>query len=219
MKSVGAPLDRVDGRLKVTGGARYSAEMPAEKPVHAVMVQSSIGTGRILSIDSKAAEAMPGVLLVMTHKNAPRLPSGGNAGARPPAGRILTLLQDDKVYYNGQPIALVVAETLELATEAALQVKLNYRAGRPSTDPRGGLAGAHKPEGKLPGEQPIDSTRGDVAAGLTQAEIKVDATYTTPAECHNPMEPHATIAVWEGEKLTVYDSTQYVSGDAAAVAR
>jgi xanthine dehydrogenase YagR molybdenum-binding subunit len=218
-KSVGAPLDRVDGRLKVTGAARYSAEMPADKPVYAVMVQSSIATGRIVSIDAKAAEAIPGVLKVMTHLNAPRLPSGGKLGAKPPAGRVLSLLQDNLVHYNGQPIAVVVAETLEAATAGALQVRTTYRAGRPEVDPRARLGSAHKAEGSLPGEQPQDSSRGDVPAGLAQAEVRVEQTYTTPAQCHNPMEPHATIAVWEGQKLTLYDSTQYVTGDAGFIAR
>src|SRR5690348_3152980 len=115
---LGAPLDRVDRRLKVTGGARYSAEMPTHGVAHAVIVQSTIPAGRITSLDTRAAEQAPGVLAVLTHLNAPRLPNGGQPSVAPPAMRVLTLLQGDEVHYNGQPIALVVAETFEQATYA-----------------------------------------------------------------------------------------------------
>ncbi|MFL5496010.1 MAG: xanthine dehydrogenase family protein molybdopterin-binding subunit [Gemmatimonadales bacterium] len=216
---IGRPLDRVDGRLKVTGGARYSAEMPTHGVVHAVLVQSTIGAGRIASVDTRAAERAPGVLLVMTHLNAPKLPHGNRPPVERPAGRVLTLLQDGTVHYNGQPIAVVVAETLEQATHAATLVQASYQSRRPVVDAAAALGTARTPDPSATfGEDP-DSHRGDVEAGLGQADVRLDQTYITPAENHNPMEPHATIAVWEADKLTLYSATQYVSGEAEVVSK
>ena len=109
----GQPLDRVDGVLKVTGGAHYAAEFSDARLAHAVLVTSTIASGRIESIDAARARAMPGVLIVITHENAMRLPNGGRPPLSPPAGRRLTLLQDDTVRYSNEPVAVVVAETLE----------------------------------------------------------------------------------------------------------
>ncbi|HEU4587137.1 MAG TPA: xanthine dehydrogenase family protein molybdopterin-binding subunit [Gemmatimonadales bacterium] len=220
--SVGAPLDRVDGRLKVTGGARYSAEMPVHGLAHAVMVQSTIASGRIAKLDVRAAERAPGVLAVMTHLNAPRLPNGGHPPVAPPAMRVLTLLQDDAVHYNGQPIAVVVAETFEQAIYAASLVRATYQPRRAVVDPHAVLARARMPHpsgSESGGRNQPDTNRGDVVAGLSAADVQLEQRYTTPAENHNPIEPHATIAVWEGDRLTLYDSTQFVSGDGVAVAK
>ncbi len=210
---VGAPIDRVDGRLKVTGGARYSAEIPVPGITYAVLVTSTIAVGRIASIDTSAAESVPGVLKVITHRNAPRLPV---PPANPPARRVLALLQDDKVHYNGQPIAVVVADTLERATDAASRVRVRYDAAKPVT-----VMSANRDTAYTPPQQraPSDTLRGDYAAGMAKAEVTVDHGYATPIENHNPMEPHATTAVWDGDRLTVYDATQYVIGDRDAVAR
>jgi xanthine dehydrogenase YagR molybdenum-binding subunit len=217
--SIGMPLDRVDGRLKVTGGARYSAEMPTHGVVHAVLVQSTVGAGRIARLDTRAAERAPGVLLVMTHRNAPRLPHGNRPPVERPAGRVLTLLQDSVVHYNGQPIAVVVADTLEHATHAATLVKVSYRSRVPVVDAAAVLGSARRPDPSATFGKDPDSRRGDIEAGLAQADVRVDQTYTTPAENHNPMEPHATIAVWEADRLTLYSATQYVSGEAEVVAK
>ena len=208
--SVGQPMDRVDGRLKVTGGARYSAEMPVAGMHYAVMVQSTVASGRITRMDVGEAEKLPGVVRVLTHLNTPKL------NPRVQGGRALTLLQDDKVRYNGQPIALVIADTLEHATDAAHRVRATYDATAPVTDMREKNRGAYVPSG---GFAPPDSAKGDVKAGLARADVHVEQTYATPIENHNPMEPHATIATWEGDKLTVYDATQYVIGDRDTVAR
>jgi xanthine dehydrogenase YagR molybdenum-binding subunit len=213
MAAVGAPMDRVEGRLKVTGGARYSAEMPVANVQHAVIVQSTVANARITSIDTATAEKLPGVVRVLTHHNMPKLsPQAG----KPPASRFLTLLQDDIVYYNGQPIALVIADTLEHATDAAHRVTAKYASARPVTDMRASNRVSYAPESN--GRKP-DSTKGSVSAGLADADVRIAATYTTPIENHNPMEPHATIAAWEGDKLTVYDATQYVIGDRNTVAK
>ena len=128
---IGRPLDRVDGILKVTGGARYAAELGPREPLHAVVVQSTIARGRIVTLDTTQAERAPGVALVLTHRNAQRLPDGGLAAVNPPAGRVLSLLQDDAIHYNGEPIAVVVADTFEHATDAARLVQVTYTADRP----------------------------------------------------------------------------------------
>ncbi|HLB08771.1 MAG TPA: xanthine dehydrogenase family protein molybdopterin-binding subunit, partial [Gemmatimonadaceae bacterium] len=206
--SVGAPMDRVDGRLKVTGGARYSAEMPIANVVHAVMITSTIAHGRIARMDASAAEKAPGVLAVFTPWSAPKLPHGSRPGFEPPAGRVLSLMQDDAVHYNGQPIGLVVADTLEHAQAAAAMVRTSYVAQKPELDMTTAPQAPTTGSGKPPGKEPVSTTRGDVAAGLAQAAVRVEHTYTTPFETHNPMEPHATIATWEGDKLTLYDSSQ-----------
>ena len=217
MSNVGQPLDRTDGLLKVTGQARYSAEFQVPRLVHAVLVLSTVPAGRITRVDTHVAQAMPGVLLVMTHENAPRLPNGGKPALEPPAGRVLSLLQDDQVHYNGQPVALVVGDTLEHAQAAARMVRVEVAQQPARLDFETARADAHSP-GKVQG-QSADTTRGDVVAGMAQAAQRIEAVYGTPMETHNPMEPHATIAVWEGDSLTLYDSTQYVSGVRRTVAK
>ncbi|CAJ0731087.1 MAG: xanthine dehydrogenase family protein molybdopterin-binding subunit [Ralstonia sp.] len=217
MSNVGQPLDRTDGLLKVTGQARYSAEFQVPRLVHAVLVQSTVPAGRITRVDTHVAQAMPGVLLVMTHESAPRLPNGGKPALEPPAGRVLSLLQDDQVHYNGQPVALVVGDTLEHAQAAARMVRVEVAQQAARLDFETARADAHSP-GKVQG-QSADTTRGDVVAGMAQAAQRIEAVYGTPMEAHNPMEPHATIAVWEGDSLTLYDSTQYVSGVRRTVAK
>src|SRR5918911_2691997 len=127
--SIGEPLNRVDGRLKVTGGARYAAEAPLPNMAYAVLVQSTIGRGRIAEIDTGAAERAPGVLRVLTYRNAPKPVSNKSSPNQP--GEAYPLLQDDWVHYNGQHIAVVIAETLEQATHAATEVRVRYEEERP----------------------------------------------------------------------------------------
>ena len=126
---IGQPLNRTDGHAKVTGAAIYAAEHALPGLLHAVIVTSTIAHGRIANLDTGNAERMRGVRLVMSHHNAPALPEKGRAGAgNPPAGRVLNLLQDDQVLYNNQPVAIVVAETLEQAQDAARTVRITYDA-------------------------------------------------------------------------------------------
>ncbi|HWH39200.1 MAG TPA: xanthine dehydrogenase family protein molybdopterin-binding subunit [Usitatibacter sp.] len=213
---IGDPLTRVDGPLKVMGRATYAAEFEVPGVAYGVMVRSTIPSGTIASIDSTVARRMPGVLLVMTHENAPRLPAKGRAAVKPPAGREMSLLQDAAVRYNGEPIAVVVAATLEQATDAAAHLDIRYRAAdavldfdQAKKDP--------KPAKMLRG--PAEKKWGDAQSALERADVKVDAVYTTPMEHHNPMEPHGTIAEWKGSELTLYDATQYVSGAKETVAK
>lgn len=206
---IGKPVDRVDGQLKVTGGARYSAEIPTENVAHAVLFQSTIARGRIRNIDTGAVERAPGVLAVITHLNAPRL-------AQPtwlPAGQSLPILQNPEIHYCGQHIGVVVAATLEQAEHAATLVRVTYDQQKPA-----GVMAQRLNEAFLPpmglsggGGGPVDSRRGDVERGLATA-VRIEQTYTTPIEHHNALEPHATIALWNGDNLTVYDATQNISG-------
>ena len=217
MSIVTQPLDRTDGPLKVTGQARYAAEFQLPRLAHAVMVQSTIAKGSIVSLDASAAHKVPGVLLVLSHANAPKLPQGGKAAIKPPAGRTLSLLQDNVVHYNGQPIALVVADTFEHAIAGAELVKVRYREERPELEFERAKNAAYPPK-QMPQGEP-DVAWGDADNALAQAPLRVEQVYTTPMETHNPVEPHATIAAWEGERLTLYDSTQYISGVRETVAK
>ncbi len=214
---VGQPINRVDGRLKVTGGARYAVEFPVENVAYAALVGSTIANGRIKSFDTGAAQKVPGVLHVMTHENAPKLkPVATNPAEGDAAGRRVPL-QSPVIYYSGQYIALVVAETLEQARRAAELVRVTYEEQPPAADMERERGQARPPKGKVAGK-PADSTRGNPEAGLAAAAVRVDEIYRTPTEHHNPMEPHATTAVWEGDKLTVYDATQYTYGVRHAMA-
>ena len=220
---VGTPVSRVDGRLKVTGTARYAAEIPLADIAYGVIVQSEIARGTIERVETSAAEQLAGVLAVMTPDNTPRLQSlaeharkGGKGGL--PSGRALSLLQDNLVHYNGQPIALVIAETLEVAMHAASLVRAAYQVDMPVIDMVQALPSAFPYTQKIFGRLSAESVRGDIQAGLGGAQVRVDQVYTTPMETHNPMELHATIAMWEGDKLTVWDSTQNVYGVRGVIA-
>jgi xanthine dehydrogenase YagR molybdenum-binding subunit len=191
----------VDGRLKVTGKATYAAEHDVDGAVHAVIVDASIGRGRITSIDTGAAEAQRGVLHVIHHGNAPKLPYKENKASNNPPGARLRVFQDDKVRFYGQPVAVVVATTLEVAQHAASLVKVEYDAEQPTTE-----LGKGKPD------KPTTYARGDVDAGLREAGVRLDLTYRLARNHHNAMEPHATVAHWEGNKLTVWDKTQWIVG-------
>ena len=209
--AVGQPIDRVDGRAKVTGQATYAADVAVAHVAHAVIVTSPVSRGRITSMDVAAARRAPGVLAVLTHENAPEVPAapGEEKGA---GDRVLQILQDDRIVHADQPIAVCVADTLERAQHAAGLVSARFAAGPARGAIDTDLGSAYVPKTAGPGQKP-DSSRGDVAAGMRAARARVEATYTTPVETHNPMEPHATIAVWQGDdRLTLYDSTQGIFG-------
>ncbi len=211
---IGKPLDRIDARLKVTGTAKYAAEFNQKNMAYAFPVLSTIGKGTISSFDSGSAKKSPGVLAVLTYENAPRLTpinpekmqeTGGMLGEQS------LPIQDNKVEYFGQYIALVVAETYEQARAAAALVKVTYSKQTHAIDLKSELSKGYKPE-KLWGED-AQLNEGKTAGTINDSPFKSDHTYTTSNENHHPMEPHATIAVWEGEdKLTIYDATQGVMG-------
>ena len=211
MNGIGAPINRTDAWAKVSGAARYTAEHQVEGLTHAVLVTSTISSGRVVRIDDSAAREVPGLLLVMTPQNAMRLPKETRDGKlQPPIGRRLTLLQEDDVYYNNQPIAMVVADTVEHAREAAARLRIEYERKDAVLDFEQAKESLHAPEKVL--TEDADTKRGDLADGLLAAGVRLDETYTTPIEHHNPLETHATIAEWDGDKLTIHESTQYMKG-------
>ena len=206
--AVGAPLSRVDGRLKVTGQAKYAADHEPEGFVHAVVVDSSVGRGRITGIDTRAAEAQPGVLKVTYHRNAPKLPYGPNPGSLNLPGERLRVFQDDQVRFHGQPVAVVVSTTLEAAQHAANLVKVDYDPEQPVTD----LSDAP------PAGDPRTYARGDAEAALQSAAVRLEMTYRLSRDHHNAMELHATVAQWDGDRLTLWDKTQWVQSPRAELA-
>lgn len=204
-RAVGAPLDRVDSALKVTGAAKYAYEYPIAGVTSVALVQSTIARGRIVSVDASAAQAMAGVLAVLWHENASRL--------GPQDDQDLAIFQSDEVAYRGQIVAAVVAETLETAYEAARLVVVRYEEQPHDVELRADRRDLYKPDFVPEKAAPLyaaDSIQGDVEAALAVAPVTVDQTYSTPAEHHNPLEPHAALAVWHGDDLTVYDTSQGV---------
>ena len=209
---IGTPLDRVDGPLKVRGAARYSAEYPLEGLAHAVLLQSTIARGRIVALDATAAEEAPGVLTVLTHVNTDGLPALDSFLRGGATVQTAPLMQDDRVHYAGQHIGIVVAETLEQAQQAAGLVQVEYAVEPPLIGLADRLDEAYPAAPFFAGTGP-DSLRGDLDGAMAAAEVRLDRTYRTPIEHHNPLEPPATTAVWDADgRLTVYDANQFVVG-------
>lgn len=209
---VGTPVNRVDGRKKVTGTAQYAAEFVLGNICHAVLVSSSKPAGRLRTVGVTEAGKAPGVLLVLTHENVGpigKLPSDMQTGGiyaetRPP-------LSDDHILHTGQYIAMVVAERMEQARYAASLINVEYDIEPFAVVIEDAPESKFKPKEFL--HEPLTFSRGDLAKGFTDAEVKLDETYITPTEHPCALEPHATIASWSGDKLTVYNSTQWVQGD------
>ncbi len=201
---IGKGYDRVNGPDKATGQAKYAADIDLAGMVHAVVVPSAIAYGRIADIDDARALTAGGVQAVLTHRNAPRV----NARKKQENEADLYLLQDDAVLFDRQPVAVVVAATFEQATHAANLIRIRYDREEPQLD----LESAKRflPE-KIFGK-PATFQRGAPGAALQTSRYRIDAQYTTPTEHHNPMEPHATVARWDGAELTLYDSTQWPFG-------
>ena len=201
-KVVGKPMDRVDGKLKVTGGAKYAFEFEMPNQARAVILDSTIAKGRIRRIDTKAAERAPGVLAVITHENQPKTSLPTN----PPAGDSKPLLSPE-ILHQGQHIAVVVAETFEQADYAASLIKVEYDVQKPDAKFEDHLDTGFVPKTE---NRPVRAKKGDADAGLAQSSHRVEHLYQTGTMHHNPMEPHATSAMWQGDDLTVYDATQGV---------
>jgi xanthine dehydrogenase YagR molybdenum-binding subunit len=206
---VGKPIDRVDGRLKVTGGVRYAYEMQQENVLYGFVVEASIGKGTIRSIDTRAAETAPGVALVLTHRNAPAQGTGNHREAHP-------VLTGPKVTGYGQPVAFVVAESFEQARAAAYLVNVRYDRSSGKYTLRTNLNEARVPR---PSDAPAaDSAVGDFATAFASAPVKLDVTYTTPLQSHAMMEPHATLAMWDGDRLTLHTANQMLNQGQRAIA-
>ena len=217
---LGRPVDRVDGIEKVTGEARFSAEYPIEGLVYGAIACSTIAKGTITHIDTAAAERSPGVLKVFTHLNAPpmKVPSTFTTQGEPAAGSsAVPILNTDRIAWNGQPVAVVVADSEERAEHAASLVTVRYAVEDAVTSFEAAIANAYTPKDVL-GDDP-EVVKGDPGVVLQTAEHHVELTFTTPPYNHNAIEPHAAIAVWEGDdRLTVYDTTQFTAGAANSLA-
>ncbi|MEU6904100.1 xanthine dehydrogenase family protein molybdopterin-binding subunit [Streptomyces coeruleorubidus] len=213
--SVGTAHTRIEGRDKVTGAARYAAEIPFAELAHGWLVLSTVARGRIRSIDTDAVLRMPGVLTVLHHHNAPRVDSDYVGLLGVPPDPSVALFQHDRVVHMGWPVALVVAETSEQAREAAEALVVTY-----DQEPHDVAFSAERQAEAYPvdGHAPGVMEKGDLEAQLASSAVVVDAEYTTPEEYHNPMEPHAATALWEGGRLEVVDSNQgttWVAGELA----
>ena len=207
-KAIGKGIDRIDGILKITGKATYATDYPVTNIAYAVLFKSTIAAGKITKIESETAQKSPGVLAVITHENAPKLNvKGGLRGG--------ALLQGPEILFYGQHIGIVVAETFEQATAAAHLVTVVYQqAGEQKTDFELEAKNPVMPKGK----ELQDFVRGTGKSAAASAEVIVAAEYETPIEHHHPMEPHSTIAVWEGDKLTLYNGSQIINGAQTAAA-
>ncbi len=213
---VGSPVDRVDGHAKVTGAAPYSADAAIESPLHAVIVQSTIARGRIAAIEETAARAIPGVVEVLTHANAPYVPALPFDFATPMSEQ-LAPLQGTEVHYDGQHVAAVIATTFEAAREGALLLRVAYdELQQPELDAETARDIDH-PEQYFGHEAQL--RRGEPETEYDASEVRLDVTYLTPNENHNPLEPSVTVAQWRDGELTVHDSTQWVRGTRAVLAR
>jgi xanthine dehydrogenase YagR molybdenum-binding subunit len=208
--AIGAPLDRIEGPQKVVGTAPYAYEHPLDNPLYLYPLHSDVARGRVARIDASAAEGTPGVVAVISHRNAPQL-----ADTR---DRELAILQSDEVAFRGQYIGAVVAETFEVARHAANLVEVSY-----DEEPHDAAFGPDREDLYTPEQLnagfPTDTEEGDADAAFSAAAVKLDETYSTPLEHNNPMEPHTTVAVWEAGGLTLYESTQGAHSVRRQVAR
>ncbi len=210
---IGKEMSRVDGVAKVTGKAKYAAEFKVPNLAYGFIVQGSIAKGSIQSIDTREAEAVPGVLRVFTHLNTPKLgPKPASEEDAPPRAveeqdKSFRALQSERIFFNGQPVALVVAETYEQARHAARLVKVSYNAERHVTDTE-----SVRGRARVPAQGPPPKPIGTPEEAFRNAPVKVDAEYRIPIEHHNPIELHGAIAFWQGDNLTIFDKTQEVYG-------
>ncbi|GAA3329269.1 xanthine dehydrogenase family protein molybdopterin-binding subunit [Paeniglutamicibacter sulfureus] len=200
-KAISTDLRRLDGLAKVRGTAPYAFDQEVENPAYLYPVQATIARGKVSRIDTGDAEALEGVIAVITHLNAPKLAQTDDAE--------YTVLQGPEVGFRGQFVGAVIADSFETARHAAGLVAVEYEADEHDALLRSDHPGLYAPE-EVNGGFDTDTAEGDVEAALAEAAVVIDHVYTTPAEHNNPMEPHATVAVWEGGALTLYDSTQGV---------
>jgi len=202
-------MSRVDGRLKVTGAAKYAAEFNVKGLTYGVLVCSTIAKGSIRSIDSKQAQNAPGVLAVISYLNCPKIPGYPAEPAKAP----IKIFYDDKVLYNGHPVAMVIADTFERAQFGASLVKVEYSEDKHVTSLKDNLSSAVAPH------DDAEYKRGDPNAWASAA-VKVEQEYVQPSEVHNPMELHAIVARWDADdKITVWDKTQGVKDTQSNIAR
>jgi xanthine dehydrogenase YagR molybdenum-binding subunit len=215
---IGKEMSRVDGVAKVTGRAKYAAEFRVPNLAYGFIVLGTVAKGTISAIDTREAERVPGVVRVFTHLNTPKLgpktvtEDAPPRGARDERDKSFRALQSDRIYFNAQPVALVVAESYEQARYASRLVRVSYNAEKHVTDTEAARKHARTPP------RASAKPRGNPEEAMRGAPVRVEAEYRIPIEHHNPMEPHAAVAVWQGDKLTIFDKTQEVYGVRAHLA-
>ncbi|WP_159987336.1 xanthine dehydrogenase family protein molybdopterin-binding subunit [Novosphingobium sp. 18052] len=216
---VGKPVSRLDGPLKVSGTAPFAAEFPMQGMVYAALVFGTVPKGRIAAIDTEQAESSPGVLSVMTYRNAPRIapPPVFMSGPKAAGGDNLPVMQDDAIHWNGEPVAVVLAETQEQADHASSLVHVRYQSEPAQT---------HFAKAKAAGTrtatfmgQPLHNEIGEAEAALVRAPVSVDVRYSTPRHNHNAIELHAVTAAWTGDELRIHDASQLVAHEAWSIAQ
>jgi xanthine dehydrogenase YagR molybdenum-binding subunit len=217
-QNMGRPEARYDARAKVTGEAQYAADFSVANPAYAMLVTSAVAKGRITRIDRAAAEAIPGVLLVMTHENRGQLgpfkffgAGGESATVRPP-------MPDDRVTHDGEIVAMVVADSFETARDAAHRLRVEIAAEKPIHG-LGSPGVAITPAAKPGTQHEKDAAAGDFDRAFREGEVTLEAEYKTPAQHHNPIELFSTTCVWNGRELTVYEPCQFVTGFQHGLAR
>jgi xanthine dehydrogenase YagR molybdenum-binding subunit len=211
----GLNRDRFDAKPKVTGQAMYAGDHDFPNLAFGYLIQSSISRGQIRAFDLSAAQESPGVIGIFTPFNSLKLyrPLGSDEAGN--SGDVIPLLQDTQIHYFGQTIGLVVAESFEQARDASALIKVIYEPKIPVVTLDGGTANAYQPQnarGMPPTVSILEPGMSSIDDVLRQSEVSIAQEYSTPIEHHNPMEPHATVAVWEEDRLTVYDATQWVGG-------
>ena len=216
---IGKPLSRIDGPLKVTGRARFAAEFRLDGMVYAALVHSTIAKGKIVRLDTANAEAATGVVAVMTHENGPRLkpPPVFMSAAKAAGGDNWPVMQNATVRWNGEPVAVVLAETQEQAEHAASLVTVQYDEGEALTSFAEAIT-----KGTTPGEfmgGPLHDEKGDAEAALGAAATSIDSTYTTPRHNHNAIELHGVTVAWQGDTLRIHDASQLVAHTAWSIAQ
>ena len=223
MTAVGTPVRRMDGLAKVTGTAGYAAEISLPGMTHLAVVGATIACGRVTAINADAARAAEGVLAMLTREDLPKIAAEPHllpslvGGAAP--GESFFPMQDDVVHYAGQPVALLVAEEYEQAQYTASLVRVFYETAPPVTTIEQGRHRAYEAERLFGGLMPGRNERGDVDAALAHADVRIEAGYQMAANHHNPLEAPSTVAVWEGDKLTLYESTQGIRATQQTVAQ
>ncbi len=210
---IGQPLTRIDGRTKTTGQARYAADFNQPGQRYAVIVSATVGLGRVVGFEAGEVERMPGVVALITHRNAPKLAYQPHKAIIDPAvGERLHVLQDDSVLFYGQPVAIVVADSIDHAERAAAALRVSYDTRQPVVDHADPQVAR-----TVPGAG-ADRSRGNADAAVADAAFKVDEIYDIARENHNPMEPHATVAAWNGNRLTLWSKSQFLVNEQAEIA-
>jgi xanthine dehydrogenase YagR molybdenum-binding subunit len=210
MSNLGQPITRADGSVKVTGIARYAGDQNQPGQLYAVLVASTVPAGRVSAIDTRAALAIPGVTRVLVDVDMPRVHTDLDKISVPPLATRFIPMQGDNIVHEGQPVAIVVGESLEAAEAAATIVRVTYERAAFIVPETAAVVSADPKKGSYSMSNALEFNKGDAPAAIAAATVKAGAAYTQPSRHANPMEPCAIIAVWKGDRLTVYDAVQHL---------